>query len=731
MGFWLIAGLFGRDDRWIPAILAGFAGIVALNPDHWLALLPSCLLHPHLPRLVIPRWLLLTIVLWVAPGTVSYVLVVRLARWRGRTPVHWLDWLQFVILAPLYWTLGLPPALRALRARKPVLPAVRQAQAPYQKRFIAAASRRAERRYRRRRVRAGLESVLRAMDGQGALTERIQVMRTEVRVVRGPDGTDNKQEVQVPEEQENKLFGARFEVVTDTPDRYVVRLIPVFINPAPRVHAAWDEVVKVAAQVLAEDPDAVKVDPLRRITWTVVAPAEDEAPEEETDAEGWTLAGAADDSPVIPDGPPLSLLAEPVRGVGRPNEGKTVARRVVATLQQAGVTGATVGHVQVGPQLIAVTIVPPPEHTVGSLLKACAGLSQEMATGGVTSRAALDGDPGVIVEVPRHKPCGVALRSLVAAPEFREAAGNRNALAMAIGVTSAGQPLFLDLARAPHLLVAGTTGSGKSTAIHAAIVSLLVSHHPQRLKLILVDPKLVEFVPYKPLPHLLCSVLAETAHAQIAVRWLVGEMNRRYQLFAGAGAKDLDSYNAVAEHPLPRIVLGVDELADLLLSGGREGRQATEEGLVRLAQKARASGIHLLLGTQKPTTEAVPTLLKGSVPARIACRTVTQAESGVILDRAGAEDLRGRGDMLLLTPEGELIRAQGALVTAQETEAVTTWWAGQYQRQYDPELRALLVAGGLRTDAADVSREHRARDLGRPAQGGDGGGQAGDDDWGR
>jgi len=408
-----------------------------------------------------------------------------------------------------------------------------------------------------------------------------------------------------------------------------------------------------------------------------------------------TQPEASDLPPLVPGGPPLHLLAASMRPAGRPDDGKMLAAQVVSALGRAGVAGATIEDVQVGPSLTSFTVTPPTGVKVAALTRAAGELAGELGMDGVRHRPHGGGVPGIVVEVPRDNPELVFLQPLVTSPAFRDAVSRSGELMAMLGVTGAGEPLFLDVARAPHLLVGGTTGSGKSTVIQGGLLSLLLAYPPETLRLILCDPKLVEFTLYQKLPHLLCPLLSETAHMQAAVSWLVTEMDRRYSLFAAAGAKDLRSYNAMASTALPRIVLVADELSDLLLAGAKEARRATEQGLVRLAQKARACGIHLLLGTQKPTVEVIPSLLKGNIPARVACRTMTRAESGVILDRPGAESLRGNGDMLVLSPAAALTRGQGVWIEAGEVERVTGWWAERHAPVHDPHLRALLFAVGF------------------------------------
>lgn len=287
--------------------------------------------------------------------------------------------------------------------------------------------------------------------------------------------------------------------------------------------------------------------------------------------------------------------------------------------------------------------------------------------------APVPGRPYVGIEVPNARSTTVRLRPILESEAFYK---TNSPLAIALGRDVSGQPVVADLARMPHLLVAGTTGSGKSVCIAAITTCLAMNNTPEELRLVMIDPKMVELVRFNGLPHLLGKVETELERILVVMRWTVAEMDRRYKLLEATHARNIDSYNRkLAKKPgaesLPRIVVLIDELADLMMSAPDQ----TEHSLVRLAQMARAVGIHLVVATQRPSTDVVTGLIKANFPARISFAVTSSIDSRVILDTVGAESLLGRGDMLFTPPEASSpIRSQGALVTDQEIEKMITFW---------------------------------------------------------
>ncbi|MHB0875139.1 MAG: FtsK/SpoIIIE family DNA translocase [Anaerolineae bacterium] len=301
-------------------------------------------------------------------------------------------------------------------------------------------------------------------------------------------------------------------------------------------------------------------------------------------------------------------------------------------------------------------------------------LALALAAAPIRVEAPIPGRPLVGIEVPNSAVAAVGMRDILEGPEFRAAKGG---LRIALGRDISGRPVVVSLEKMPHLLIAGATGSGKSACIGALLASLLYTCTPADLRLLLIDPKRVELLRYRGVPHLLGKPEVDVEGAIAALRWACKQMDDRYKLFAGAGARDLATYNArmvEGGEPLPRIVIVIDELADLMLTSPDE----VERSICRLAQMARATGIHLVLSTQRPSVDVVTGLIKANVPARIAFAVSSQMDSRVILDTPGAEALIGRGDMLYMPPDSsKLVRLQGTYVTEDETRRLVSFWQGQ------------------------------------------------------
>ena len=306
-------------------------------------------------------------------------------------------------------------------------------------------------------------------------------------------------------------------------------------------------------------------------------------------------------------------------------------------------------------------------------------------------QAPVPGKPFVGIEVPNSHASVVRLRPILETDAFYKV---KSPLAIALGRDVSGQPIVADLSRMPHLLIAGATGSGKSVCITSIASCLAMNNSPQELRLVMIDSKMVELLRFNGLPHLYGKVETNIDRIMGVLRWVVVEMDHRYRLLEGAKARDLDSYNnkliRKGEHSLiPRIVVIIDELADLMMSAPDQ----TEHNLVRLAQMARATGIHLVVATQRPSTDVVTGLIKANFPARLAFAVASSVDSRVILDTAGAETLLGRGDMLFLNPEvGNPNRAQGVMVTDPEIEKIITHWqqVSEYPIEETPPWEKLL-----------------------------------------
>ena len=314
------------------------------------------------------------------------------------------------------------------------------------------------------------------------------------------------------------------------------------------------------------------------------------------------------------------------------------------------------------------------------------GLARDLALALSAERlrvqAPVPGRPYVGIEVPNARSAIVRLRAILETERFYKVG---SPLALALGRDVSGNPVVADLAAMPHLLIAGTTGSGKSVCIAAFTTCLAMNNTPEDLRLVMIDPKMVELVRFNGLPHLYGKVETDIERILGVLRWVVAEMDRRYMILEQSRSRNIDTFNRKARRrkdgeTLPRIVVMIDELADLMMSAP----EATEHNLVRLAQMARAVGIHLVVATQRPSTDVVTGLIKANFPARMSFAVASSVDSRVILDTPGAESLLGRGDMLFLPPEaGSPARVQGVWVTDQEVEKAITFWQKSYANDED------------------------------------------------
>jgi len=335
----------------------------------------------------------------------------------------------------------------------------------------------------------------------------------------------------------------------------------------------------------------------------------------------------------------------------------------------------------VGPRVTQYTLKPPANVKLTKITALENNLSLDLAAHSIRMEAPIPGKRAVGIEVPNVKSATVRLRSLLESHDWTDIKGP---LGFAIGRDIAGKPVVADLAKMPHLLVAGQTGSGKSVMINTILTSLLYRNSPSDLKMILVDPKQVELKPYDDVPHLLTPVITEPEKCISALKWAVAEMERRYKALADVSKRNIAEYNLVKkEEGMPYIVIVIDELADLMMMAARD----VEALIVRIAQKARAVGIHLVLATQRPSVDVITGLIKANVPARIAFTTASQVDSRTIIDQIGSEKLLGQGDMLLLTADmPKPKRVQGAFISDDETIKVTDFIRMQRPPQYDDEI---------------------------------------------
>lgn len=365
---------------------------------------------------------------------------------------------------------------------------------------------------------------------------------------------------------------------------------------------------------------------------------------------------------------------------------KSNAEVIKDTFQNFGIE-VEMGEVRVGPTVTQYSLKPSKGVKLTRITALSNDLALALAAHPIRIEAPIPGQSLVGIEVPNEKVAIVTLRELLESPEFRE---REHSMKIAIGKDVAGKVYFGDLPKMPHLLVAGATGSGKTVCINTIILSLLFQNTPETLRLIMVDPKRVELTLYNGIPHLLTPVITDAIKTVNALKWTIGEMERRFDALAAAGKRDISSYNKMAEEKMPHIVFVIDELADLMATTAAE----VEAGIIRLAQMARAVGIHLIVATQRPSVEVITGLMKANIPARIAFSVASIIDSRTILDCSGAEKLLGRGDMLFLTADlSKPKRLQGAYVSEEEMKEVVNYLKGDEPPEYDESI--VSKGGGM------------------------------------
>ncbi|KKS83023.1 MAG: cell division FtsK/SpoIIIE [Candidatus Wolfebacteria bacterium GW2011_GWC1_43_10] len=382
--------------------------------------------------------------------------------------------------------------------------------------------------------------------------------------------------------------------------------------------------------------------------------------------------------------PSLDLLRSSVE---KPQVGdlRANANIIKRTLDGFGIP-VEMGEINIGPKVTRYTLRPAEGIKLSRITALNQDLSLALSAHPIRIEAPIPGRPYVGIEVPNKSAAIVRLGNLMSYPEFAGA----GLLGFCLGRDVTGEPIFADIEKMPHLLVAGATGSGKSIALHSILISMLYKNSPQTLKLVLIDPKRVELSVYNGLPHLVAPVITQGKKALGVFRWAIAEMENRYETLLKAGARDTQSYNKKnPEKPLSYIIIVVDEMADLMVAYGRD----VENAVVRLAQMARATGIHLILSTQRPSVEVITGLIKANITARVALQVASQIDSRTILDTAGAEKLLGGGDLLFVSAElSKPKRIQGAYISEEEIKKVTDFirennedWAGEEEVFFNGE----------------------------------------------
>jgi len=388
--------------------------------------------------------------------------------------------------------------------------------------------------------------------------------------------------------------------------------------------------------------------------------------------------------------PPLELLCSSVE---KPTAGdlRTSANIIKRTLESFGIP-VEMGEINIGPKVTRYTLKPAEGVKISRITALNSDLALALAAHPIRIEAPIPGKSLVGIEVPNKAAAVVRLGSLMHYSEFASA----GLLGMVLGRDVSGEPIFADVEKMPHLLIAGSTGSGKSIALHSLIISLLYKNSPQTLKMILIDPKRVELSIYDGLPHLISPVVTQTKKAANVFRWALGEMDKRYEILMKAGSRDIKSYNK--KHPdeaMSYILIIIDELADLMATYGRE----VEGAIVRLAQMARATGLHLIISTQRPSVEIITGLIKANITSRVALQVASQIDSRTILDSAGAEKLLGGGDMLFISSElSKPKRIQGAYVSEEEIKKVADFIR---EKNSNIEIEAVAFENGKNVDNKD------------------------------
>lgn len=388
--------------------------------------------------------------------------------------------------------------------------------------------------------------------------------------------------------------------------------------------------------------------------------------------------------------PPVSLLAKAKKKQQNKNEAKILtekAQQLQRTLYSFGVS-AKVEKISVGPAITRYELKPAEGVRVSKISNLSDDIALNLAAESIRIEAPIPGKQAVGIEIPNKEKEMVPIRDVVESDGFKH---NKSKLSVALGKDVAGDAVIADISKMPHVLIAGSTGSGKSVCINTIITSILYNAKPSDVKLLMIDPKVVELQVYNGIPHLLIPVVTDSRKAAGALAWAVQEMEHRYQLFADKNVRDLKGYNKAVDNDselegtgrLPQIVIIIDELADLMMVAAKE----VEDSICRLAQKARAAGMYLVIATQRPSVDVITGLIKANIPSRIAFAVSSQIDSRTILDHAGAEKLLGKGDMLFFPASAsKATRVQGAYISDEEVETIVTYIKANGVASYNEDI---------------------------------------------
>ena len=379
--------------------------------------------------------------------------------------------------------------------------------------------------------------------------------------------------------------------------------------------------------------------------------------------------------------PPLTLLSKITQ---KPESGDIQfnSDTIKRTLYNFGIP-VDMNDVNVGPTVSQYTLKPAEGIKLSKITNLANNLALDLATPSIRIEAPIPGKSFVGIEIPNKKRVSVGLREMLDEKKFKT---SDSPLLFALGKDVRGDPFYADLSDMPHLLVAGTTGSGKSICLNCIILSLLYRNSPDDMRIVLIDPKKVEFPVFDPVNHLMCPVISNADETIISLKWLVGEMERRFEVLKDAQSRDIGSYNKKWKpdmEKMPYIVVVIDELADLMMARGKE----LESYIVRLAQKARAVGIHLILATQRPSVEVITGLIKANISSRIGLKVASQIDSRTMIDGTGAEKLLGKGDLLFVSKDSPSAkRIQGPFVSEKEIKDVIDWIAAHQEKKTLDEI---------------------------------------------
>lgn len=432
-----------------------------------------------------------------------------------------------------------------------------------------------------------------------------------------------------------------------------------------------------------DDPETELSDSAARLVNDAITSAQENEKKNQSEVQSY------EDRPVLKREyslPPIDCLREPdfSRDDDFALEMKTTAKKLVDTLKSFNVETTLIG-VSRGPSVTRYELQPAPGVKISKITNLADDIALNLASSGVRIEAPIPNKSAVGIEVPNKMRATVTLREIISSSAFTKAKSKLN---VALGKDISGAVVCTDLAKMPHLLIAGTTGSGKSVCLNCMIASILYNATPSEVKLLMIDPKQVEFSVYNGIPHLLVPVISDVRKAAGALSWAVGEMESRYKTFSACGVRDIGGFNNyVKQHPehepMPKIAIFIDELNDLMMVSPKE----VEDSICRLAQKARAAGMHLVVATQRPSVDVITGIIKANIPSRLSLSVSSQIDSRTILDTVGAEKLLGNGDMLF-NPLGmsKPVRIQGAYLSEEEIEKIVDFIKAEESAEYDSEV---------------------------------------------